>query len=238
VQQRRIVRVLEAVASQAPGPLADRLCGGAAEVLGAPGVALSLLTRDDLLQTVCATDGGRDGETMQADLGEGPSYTAHRIGSPVLVGDLDLDDTWPAFGPAATASGLRSVFAFPLRRGAVRVGSMTLYRTVAGDLIDDQHADALVFATVGLDLMLALQAGRSADELDELFLAGTGNSAQIHQASGIVSVQLGVEVGLALAVLRAHAFSGGLSLREVADDVVGRRLRLDGRSPEKGANQQ
>jgi hypothetical protein len=238
VQQRRIVRVLEAVASQAPGSLAERLCGGAAEVLDTPGVALALLTRDDLLQTVCTTDGGRDGETLQADLGEGPSYTAHRIGSPVLVGDLDLDETWPAFGPAAAASGLRAVFAFPLRRGAVRVGSMTLYRPVAGDLTDDQHADALVFASVGLDLLLALQSGRAADELDELFLAGTGNTAQIHQASGVVAVQLGVEVGLALAVLRAHAFSAGRSLREVADDVVARRLRLDGRSPDHDVDQQ
>lgn len=238
MQQRRIVRVLEAVASQAPGPLADRLCGGAAQVLDAPGVALSLLTRDDLLQTVCTTDAGRHGETLQADLGEGPSYTAHRIGGPVLVGDLDLDDTWPAFGPAAAAGGIGAVFAFPLRRGAVRVGAMTLYRPAAGDLTDDQHADALVFARIALDLLLALQAGRTADELDELFLAGTGNAAQIHQASGMVSVQLGVEVGLALAVLRAHAFSAGRSLREVADDVVARRVRLDDAPPDQGHEQQ
>jgi hypothetical protein len=49
---------------------------------------------------------------------------------------------------------------------------------------------------------------------------------------------LGVEVGLALAVLRAHAFSDGRSLREVADDVVGRRLRLDGHQPDHDLDQQ
>jgi len=228
VQERRILRVVEAIASQPPGPLADRLVNGAADLLSTPGVSVSVAANDHLLQVVCTTDGlARVGDGLQADLGEGPSYNAHQFGYPVLVSDIDLDGSWPAFGPAASANGLRSIFAFPLRRGAVRVGALTLYRDVASELTDDQHDDALVYAHVALDLVLALQAGRSSDELDDLFLAEAGNTAEIHQASGIVAVQLAIPVGAALALLRAHAYTHNRSLRDIAADVVAHRLHLD-----------
>ncbi len=43
---------------------------------------------------------------------------------------------------------------------------------------------------------------------------------------GMISVQLGVGVELALARLRAHALATGRPLPEVAVEVVARRLRL------------
>ena len=61
------------------------------------------------------------------------------------------------------------------------------------------------------------------DVLDRL----AGYGAEVHQASGMVSVQLGVGVGEALVRLRAHAYAAEQPLREVAADVVGRRLQLD-----------
>jgi GAF domain-containing protein len=228
VQERRILRVVEAIAAQPPGALPERLCGAAADLLDASGASVSVAANDDLLQVVCATDGvARTGEDLQVDLGEGPSYSAHRNGYPVLVADINLDESWPAFAPAAADSGLRGIFAFPLRRGAVRVGALTLYREVPGYLTDDQHHNALVFAQVALDLVLALQANRPADELDDVFLAEFGNHAAIHQASGIVSVQLGVAVGAALGLLRAHSYANDRSLLDIAADVVARRLRFD-----------
>src|SRR5581483_7452688 len=49
----------------------------------------------------------------------------------------------------------------------------------------------------------------------------------VHQASGMVAVQLGVGVGEALICLRAYAFANDRPVTEVAEDVVGRRLRFD-----------
>jgi hypothetical protein len=60
-------------------------------------------------------------------------------------------------------------------------------------------------------------------ELEVLVDAG----AEVHQASGVVSVQLEVSVGEALVRLRAHAFATGHPLSEVAAAVVAHRLRLD-----------
>jgi hypothetical protein len=65
------------------------------------------------------------------------------------------------------------------------------------------------------------------DQLDQLILDGTSDSIEIHQAAGVVSVQLQTDVGTALAIIRARAFANGQSLRELAGDIVTRRVRLD-----------
>ena len=226
----RILRVAEAFAAQPPGPPQVRMCAAAAKLLDAAGVGVSLGASDQLLdsglQTVAVTDGGRAGEALQFDLGEGPSYTAHRTGSPVQVPDLELDGTWPAFAAAAADTGLRAVFAFPLRSGSVSLGAFTLYQHVAGELTAGQYADALVFSRFALNLFTSLQAGRPPDELDQIFADSLSNSVEVHQASGVVSVQLAIPVAAALALLRAHAFTEGTSLAKLAKQVVEHRLKL------------
>jgi hypothetical protein len=57
--------------------------------------------------------------------------------------------------------------------------------------------------------------------------AGADFQYVVHQASGMIAVQLGVGVGEALVRLRAYAFANDRRLTEVAADVVGRRLRFD-----------
>ena len=206
------------------------MCAAAAKLLDAAGVGVSLGASDDLadsgLQTVCTTDGGRDGEALQFDLGEGPSYSAHRTGRPVQVPDLELDGTWPAFSEGAAGIGLRAVFAFPLRSGSVGLGAMTLYQHVAGELTSEQYADALVFSRFALNLFTSLQAGRPPDELDSVFTDSLSNSVEVHQASGVVSVQLAIPVAAALALLRAHAFTEGSTLAEMATQIIDHRLKL------------
>lgn len=51
-------------------------------------------------------------------------------------------------------------------------------------------------------------------------------NAVIHQATGMVSAHLAVPLPQALLRLRAHAYSSGRPLTEVAKDIVERRLRL------------
>jgi hypothetical protein len=222
-----MVRAVDSIAAQPTGSLAHCLCVAAERRLDAAGVGLAVAGSEDLLEPIAATVGAEDGESLQTDLGEGPSYTACRAGRPVLVPDVDLDDTWPAFGPAASALGLRGVFAFPLRQGALHLGALTVYRDLVGHLSDDQHADGLVYARLALDFMghppdVTLPDGPTAAFPDD-----TIDTVEIHQAAGVVSVQLDVTVSAALTVLRARAFADGQSLRELANDVIARRIRLD-----------
>jgi len=70
-----------------------------------------------------------------------------------------------------------------------------------------------------------------AEELE----AGANFQYGVHQASGMVAVQLGVSIGQALIRLRAFAFADNRPLGAVADDVVARRLRFDAASGDAGA---
>ncbi len=176
---------------------------------------------------VCATDDVSSRvEELQVTLGEGPCVDAVVSGGPVLVSDLtdraDLAvERWPAFLGAATDAGVRAVFAFPLRIGAIRIGALDLYRAQPGALSEDELSAALLAAESASVGLLALQSreGGLADS------AG-GYQAQVHQASGMVMVQLRVPIEQAFLMLRARAFATGRPLHELAADVVERRIRF------------
>jgi hypothetical protein len=118
------------------------------------------------------------------------------------------------------------MFAFPLRSGAVRLGVLVLHRVTAGPLPPERILDALVLADVVLTLLLDEQTSTPGDPARWL---GDGDSlgrAEVHQATGMVSVQLGVGVDQALLRLRAHAYAQELPILEVARAVVNRTLRF------------
>jgi AmiR/NasT family two-component response regulator len=94
-------------------------------------------------------------------------------------------------------------------------------------LTDDQHADALVMAGVVARAVLDMQAHAAAGALDAGLESGGDFRFVVHQAAGMVSVQLGVGVGEAFIRLRAYAFSNERPLTEVAESVVSRQLRFE-----------
>ncbi len=230
VEPRRVLRVAQTFAAQPPDPPEVRLCTAASKLLDSAGVAVSVgidsAHFNGGFQTVCATDGGQIGETLQFDLGEGPAYTAHRTGQPVQVADLEHDETWPVFAKAATALGFRAVLSLPLRTDSGSLGALTLYQDVAGELAPERYADALAVAQFSFNLLISLQARHPSNELDQVFTDWMAHSAQVSQASGVASVQLGIPVDAALSVLRAHAFAEARSLAAVAKQVIEHRLTL------------
>jgi len=126
------------------------------------------------------------------------------------------------------AAGVRAVFGFPLQVGGVRLGALNLYRTRPGALGDEQHANALVMADVVAQAVLLLQANASPGEVSAELEAEADFQYVVHQAAGMVAVQLNITVAQALVRLRAHAFAADEPLADVARDVVTRALRFDG----------
>jgi hypothetical protein len=176
---------------------------------------------------------------LQITLGEGPCLDVLAYGSPVLVADLDdahATRRWPGFTPQARQASAAAIFALPLRIGAIHVGSLGLYRDKPGALGTAQLGDALILADAATVVLL------ESEHLDGAATApGAGpggqppelarHRAEIDQATGIVSAQLGVAIGEAFVRLRAYAYAQDRRLSEVAGDVVARRLRLT-RDPE------
>jgi hypothetical protein len=86
-----------------------------------------------------------------------------------------------------------------------------------------------VLADVSAEVILLLQARAPAGTLADELARSAELHLVVHQAAGMVAVQLGISVADALVRLRAFAFADGRPVQEVAEDVVARRLRFDSR---------
>jgi hypothetical protein len=201
------------------------------QMLGVSGAGISMVTKAGNRGVVCATDDiSARIEDLQFTLGEGPCVDAVNSGTPVLVADLNEPgdvavERWPAFMEGAAGAGARAVFAFPLRIGAISLGALDLYRTDPGELSSHDLAGALHAADAGALALLRLDSHRG-DTFDEDLDNRATYQFQVHQATGMVQVQLGVTTEEAFLMLRARAFANSRSLADVATDVVARRLRF------------
>jgi hypothetical protein len=98
-----------------------------------------------------------------------------------------------------------------------------MYRSAPGPLEDGAATAARAWADAALVILLDLQAAdRDGSGLGALS-SSVGYHAEIHQATGFVSVTASVGLDDALVLLRAHAFSSGRTLVQVARDVLAER---------------
>jgi GAF domain len=211
-------------------PSSARLCEVSTEVVGVTGAGMMLMSGDFAQGSVCSSNEvSALVEDLQYTLGEGPCVDAYLQDRVVVEADLadPVVSRWPAFTPPAVAAGVRAVFGLPLRVGAVRIGALNLYRDRPGPLDDDQHADSLVLADLAARWVLDVQAGAPPGTLAEELERGGDFHFVVHNAAGIVSVQLDVSVTEALIRIRAHAFRHDRPLGEVARDLIAHRLRLE-----------
>ncbi len=246
VAGRRAADILAALV--ATGPSASwpqHLVEACREATHMTGVGLALLDAAGIGGIVAATVGAaRRLEDLQFELGEGPCVEASRSGRPVLCSDLTLDGgkRWPAFAPGAEAEGVAAAFTFPLRVGAIAIGVLDLYRDIRGPLTGTEPQEAVAFADAAVAVLLHLQA-QDREAFDGRRCGGGSSTsgsavgpgpldlldrrAVVHQAVGMISVQLGLPMDDALLRLRAHAWSRKRPITDVASAVVARKLRFD-----------
>jgi hypothetical protein len=193
-------------------------------------------------------------EDLQFTLGEGACVEAAVDGRPVLVPDIHdhlLTSRWPMFAAAVVEqTGVRALFALPLQLGTINVGVLDLYRATPGPLRGDELRDVVAAADTTTVILLGVPAQAGDDPSDEQHIAGRTPDgrpaaadggevdrvdgacwdglpdirAEVHQATGMILVQLGIPADEAFLRLRAHAFVTYRPLADVARDVVARRL--------------
>ncbi len=219
-----IVAAMSRDGSPGLGAVSAELC---ADVLGLTGVAVSVLVSGggDVVWRTAGASAGLD--DLQFTLGQGPGVDAAASGELVLEPDLQAvpAQRWPAFTPAALELGVRAVFAVPLQVGVIRLGVVLAHRDAPGAMSGVALADLLVFASVATGALL----GPLTDGPEPQWVSQqtSGYRAGVHQATGMISVQLGVTQAVALVRLRACAFSHRRPVADVAADVVARRMRFD-----------
>ncbi|KOU68059.1 hypothetical protein ADK57_15545 [Streptomyces sp. MMG1533] len=206
------------------------VCTAAVVALPVGGAGLSAMSGAAPSHPLCSTDDVSEQlEELQLTLGEGPCVDAFAHGSAVLTPDLrrgERQDRWPVFVDAALEAGARAVFALPLQVGAISPGVLDLYAHVPVRLNAEELADALALADLATLVLLDAR-------IDEAGGPGGGPAedlgayrAEIDQATGMLTVQLGVGIEEAFVRLRAHAYAHERRLADVAADLVSRRIRL------------
>jgi hypothetical protein len=225
---------------------ANRLCELCVEKFAVEASALSLVLDGAHAGTVGASGAtARRYDELAFTVGEGPCLSAITEGAPVLVSDLAADGAasrWPAYTSAVLElGGVRAVYAIPVMVAGQYVGTLGLFRAAPGPLSGTQGrgaVDAAVLAQLPLlDLFAASDRSRTGElaEVDELEATADADVRDLYalmrvdvsRATGVLVSQLDLEPAQALARLRAHAYTTGRSITEVAREVLDRRLRLE-----------
>ncbi|MDI5980664.1 GAF and ANTAR domain-containing protein [Amycolatopsis magusensis] len=233
--RRRRERLWRAVAAWAEAPerepgWAQEVClSVVAEFRGVDAATLSLWVRGERAQEILgASDAWAAGlAETQYTVGEGPGMEALRGNEPVLVPDLRVDQQrWPGYAEEALAAGVAAVFVFPLQVGALRLGTLELFRHHVGELGDDESTDAVLTADlVAAGLLRQADLAERAGQVYEPRLVTSFHDVNV--ATGMLAARLRIDLDDAFARLRAHAFGHGRSVLDVARDVIERRIALD-----------
>lgn len=223
----RVARVESAFARQRRAR--GTLCSASADLLRVASAGVTLMSARHNGPVCHSDDRSLALDELQFSLGEGPSLDAFAQQEVIVEPDLEHAELarWPVFTATALELGTRGVFALPLNAGSKCIGVLTLYHDVAGPFSPEQRADGLVVADALTRSMIETQSRNETDLLAAELDDAASHRAEVHQASGMVAVQLGVGVADAEARLRAHAYAANRSVVDVARDVVERRLRLD-----------
>jgi hypothetical protein len=206
----------------------QRLCRAASTALPASGVGVSVMAENGPLGIAASSEASQVIEELQFTMGEGPCIDAYSSGSPVLMPDLSsaAGGRWPGYAPALQDHGVRAVFAFPLQVGAARLGALDVYQHQAGPLPTQAVRVALNFADEAIESLLHATIDPETIEGVETEQGLMGH-LELHQAQGMVMVQLGVSLAEAIARLRAHAYAHDRRLSDLACDIVARRVVLE-----------
>lgn len=204
----------------------ESMCAQFVGALHVTGASITVFGPKGTQSTVCATDAvAARADALQFELGEGPHWQVLATGKPVLWPDLaTAPGEWPVFAAAAREVDIGAVFAFPMTMGAVVVGAVDLYSNRVRHL--DTHQVSLASSMASRIAASAVhRATQSANDPNSTEHGmAPALRREVHQATGMIQAQLDSNATEAFARLRAHAFSTGCAMEEIARDVVARRL--------------
>jgi hypothetical protein len=215
-------RMLDAATADAgpsdSDPLLQRVCRAAVEGLSLSGSAIHFME-----------SGGGSGVAAASDLaskriadlafatGEGPSTDAFARRRPVLVSDLTGETgRWPGYCELVIDLAVRAQFSLPLQVGGMSLGVLDLYCETPRRLTDADFLLAVAFAELATEILLGVRQPDDALRQEPLL----DHRPEIHQAQGMVMVDLGVDLAEALVRMRARAFGEGMELIEVARAIL------------------
>jgi len=208
--------------------LLQTLVDTSADILSASAAGILLADDTGDLELIASTsESSRLVGMMQLSTGHGPSIECFTTGKAVAVDNIAaLGPNWTEFQRDALDQGFRSAHAVPLRLRRSVIGTLTLFRAEPGVLNEEDSSVAQGLADVATIGILHERALRESDIAQQQLQHALNSRVVIEQAKGVVAQIKGVDMDAAFRLLRDHARSNSLGLRDVADQVVSRTLIL------------
>ncbi|WP_409494567.1 GAF and ANTAR domain-containing protein [Amycolatopsis sp. cmx-11-12] len=183
------------------------------QVTGTDCAGISLIERGKI-RTVAPTDDVVTAiDEVQYRTGQGPCVDAIAEHQIFRTGDLTAETRWPAFTPAATATGMRSMLAYRLFVSDTTLGSLNLYSRSVDAFSDQTERDGHVFAS---HAAIALTAAQTEAELQ----VALEHRDDIGMAKGILMELHGIDPVQAFRMLVESSQHTNMKLHKIAAWVV------------------
>jgi hypothetical protein len=213
-----------------PELLPVRLARACARTLQVDDAGLSLV--DAAQQRVplgASSDIAEVAERLQFTVGAGPCMTAQETRQPVFAVEEDLRRRWPVFTELLVGSTpFRAVVALPLQPALAGAGAIDLYFRTSAEVLDLDIFEAVAvgeLVTSALSDAAVWSEWSPAEGPEWLHGPVPQRRAAVWEAMGKLSVELQVSAPEALSLLRAHAYGAGVTVDDVAEDLLSGRLR-------------
>ncbi len=206
------------------------LCRPFLSSLPVSGASITVITASGSQSSVCSSDAvAARIDELQFELGEGPQWSTARSGELLEIPDVQHGphSDWPILGAALTELPVGAIFSVPMRMGAVTVGVATLYSDLPTVLTRDQLTTALAIASAvaGAAVSRAMVAANQDTATESATTPALRR--EVHQATGMMLVQLNTTATIAYSRLQAYAFANGQSVQAVARRVVSGALTFE-----------
>jgi hypothetical protein len=229
---RRLERLLTSLQHAESPSVMSRICLVGRDSTSVAGAGLSRMTDGRHEMIVASDERATQVEMSQVNFAEGPCLEVISSFQPFLEPNLaspEALERWPSFVPSALDHGVLAAFAFPLITGGIAVGALDLYASSPGSLGQDEVENALILAGLAA---IAVDQNIGATEIPGVGIGAEpaepwAHSAVVHNATGMVSEQLDIDVDEAFLRLRAVAFATDRPLADLARDVVARRVQIE-----------
>jgi hypothetical protein len=224
IRRLMLSRALDGVAALCPACHRD--------VPGVDGVVLTTFVA--YAGWIILSDSGPNGdrlEDLHATFGEGPRTDVVTTGRLVTSADLthaQANTRWPRFAAQALASGIRAVFAFPVKLDDQPVGVLSVYRATAGPLTAADYQRVNRYAHTA-SVLLHATAHVTSDGAASMPLPV--NVGEVQQAVGVVMQHSTVDAVTALHHLRASAHYSRRPMRDVVAEARTGHLPFNPRTP-------
>ncbi|MGX7678862.1 ANTAR domain-containing protein [Jatrophihabitans sp. DSM 45814] len=199
----------------------DRIVQTTHVLFDVDGAGLMLADDDQQLRSVAVSDDRfRHLEEIQLAHDEGPCIAAYDDKQLICVEDLEKDDRWPHFGPAAVDRGVRAVLASPIPFNQQAIGVVGVVSQDSRPWSPEGELALLAFTDLAALLIASMLRAEEKSELATQLQGALDSRAVIEQAKGVLIGQHGISARQAYEQLRDRSRRERQKLSLVAAGVV------------------